>query len=111
MPRIVDHSPPDPDPEILAGELAETWANTLRDADWATRLNLMGAIHDQLRADVASLETYCAASPLLVAQLIRQLGNEPVDCLEQAHIYSNSAEERHRRLAGDWLRRHQGSAC
>ncbi|MFP6747375.1 MAG: hypothetical protein VCD66_07265 [Alphaproteobacteria bacterium] len=61
-------------------------------------------LHDQLRSDFVDFETFCHVFPNLIAQTIERLGASPVTELDQAHIYSNSANTAHRKEAGAWLK-------
>jgi hypothetical protein len=92
----------------LTNELLDRWTPALQGKDWGKRLVLLGEIHEQLQEDIKDLETYCAVSPLFIAGVIDRLGDGDIESLEQAHIYSNSGDENHRRLAGLWLAKHQG---
>ena len=104
MPRVVTQQLPQKSPQQLAEELAELWADTLAAATWPDRLQLLGDIHDQIRSDIGDLDVYCAVSPIFVAGLLERMEGGGITCVEQAHIYSNSADKRHRDAAGKWLK-------
>lgn len=74
--------------------------------DWPGRMDALMQLHDQLRGDFVDFETFCQVFPNFIAQTIERLGASPVAELDQAHIYSNSANAAHRREAGGWLKDH-----
>jgi len=93
--------------EQLSTELAARWVRTFAAKDWRERLELLNQVHEQLQEDLRNLELYSAVSPLFIRKLIERLPNGPVRSLPQAHIYANSADEGHRRAAGEWLAAHK----
>jgi hypothetical protein len=95
---------PETEPEVLARELVELWADTLALEPWSKRLEMLNGIHEQLIADIGDFEQYCEVSPRFVAGLIEHWKPERITCVEQAHIYANSGNEDHRKTAGDWLK-------
>lgn len=95
---------PDTDPDILAAELVDLWADTLAVEPWPKRIEMLNGIHEQLLQDIGDFERYCVVSPKFVEGLILKWKAERISCLEQAHIYANSGLEAHRKAAGDWLK-------
>jgi len=94
---------PDATVVSLAKELASRWVPQLRNKSWNERLRLLQQIHEQLQEDLEDLDLYSEISPQLIREIIERLPQEPIASFEQAHIYSNSADRRHRRMAGEWL--------
>lgn len=88
--------------EELAEELADFWLSALAETDWEGRLNMLGEIHAQLRADLESQSEYDALSPRFVAAIIERLGSPPVDNDAQAEVYGYSIIERHQDAARAW---------
>ena len=74
--------------------------------DWSARLRLLNEMHEQLLEDLGDLDIYCAVSPIFIRQLVHALADGPITSIAQAHIYANSADEEHRRAAGQWLALH-----
>lgn len=91
--------------DALANELAERWAPLMRPMDWRQRLRVLGEIHEKLLEDLGNFDVYAELSPRFIARLIEQMSNGAVISLEQAHIYANSGDPRHRAASGDWFRR------
>jgi hypothetical protein len=89
----------------LATKLAQQWLPLLAPRDWKGRLDLLHMIHEQLQEDLNDLDVYCQVSPILVEKIIDLLGDSEVSSREQAHVYANSANPAHRRVAGEWLAR------
>jgi len=89
-------------------ELVHRWAAPLERKSWAERLTLLNEIHDHLMEELETFEELCEIFPRLVAGLIEHLGADDVTSLEQAHIYANSIDVEHRKVAGAWLAAHQG---
>lgn len=102
-----DPENPDSELEPLVEELVQRWLRQFKDQSWAERLELLNEMHEQLLEDLGDMDLYCAVSPLFIARLIEALAEDPIGSMAQAHIYANSANEEHRRAAGDWLARHQ----
>lgn len=98
-----------PSPVALAKELSEFWINWLRPKSWAERLELLIEVHEQIREDIGDFETFCEVSPVFISRIIEMIGVSPIDNVEQAHIYSNSADKAHRDAAGAWLANHHAS--
>lgn len=90
----------------LARELVDRCADLLLDKSWPERLRALMEMHDQLRDDIEDFAVFCEVFPLFIQALIERLGISEIECLEQAHIYANSADEAHRQAAGAWMRRH-----
>ncbi len=93
----------DPAVEDLAKELAARWMPQLLRKSWPERLNLLQQIHEQLQEDLEDLSLFSEISPALIREIIEGLSDGPIVSFEQAHIYSNSADHDHRRVAGEWL--------
>src|SRR5579863_8632228 len=91
--------------EQLAEELVMRWGPLFVDKSWAERLRLLNEVHEQLQEDLGDLDLYSEISPLFIRKLIVSLKSGPVQSIEQAQIYANSADELHRREAGAWLAR------
>ena len=96
--------------ESLVAELVGRWLPLFATEDWPGRLKLLHQMHEQLQDDLGQLELYTAVSPALIRELLEQLSAGPITCTAQAHIYANSGDERHRRMAGEWLELHQSRA-
>lgn len=94
----------DTPPELLADEWANRCLGPLRALSWPDRLVALKEMHDQLRDDFRDFTVFCEVFPQFVRILVERLGNEPVNCLDQAHIYANSADPDHRAMAGAWLK-------
>jgi hypothetical protein len=94
---------PSPAAERLADELTRRWSPAFAPKNWAERLELLNQLHEQLLEDLGDLDLYCAVSPLFISKLIVGLSEGPVTSAAQAHIYANSADDEHRRAAGEWL--------
>lgn len=93
--------------DLLVAELVRRWLPLFATEDWPGRLKLLHQMHEQLQEDLGQLELYTAVSPALIRELLEQLSAGPITCTAQAHIYANSDDERHRRMAGEWLDLHQ----
>lgn len=91
--------------EALATELAERWAPMMERMDWPERLQLLGEIHEKLLEDLGNFDIYAELSPRFIARLLDRVGNGTISSAAQAHIFANSAEDRHRRASGEWFRR------
>jgi len=91
--------------EALATELAERWAPMMERMDWQERLRLLGEIHEKLLEDLGNFDIYAELSPRFIAKLVDRIGNGTVSSAEQAHVFANSGEARHRRASGEWFRR------
>ena len=91
----------------LAAELVGRWLPLFAAEDWPERLKLLHQMHEQLQEDLRQIELYSAVSPAFIRELVEQLSAGPITCTAQAHIYANSDDERHRRMAGEWLDLHQ----
>jgi len=89
--------------EKLAAELAARWTSVFVSMSWPDRLGLLNQVHEQLQEDLHDLRMYSAVSPIFIRKLIEKLPDGPVNSVEQAHIYANSGDENHRRIAGEWL--------
>lgn len=89
----------------LAEELAEFWLSAMLRTHWHQRVQLLNAVHEQLRIDLETRAEYDALSPRFVAAVIERLGAPPVANPAQAQIYALSANEFHREAAGAWLPR------
>lgn len=87
----------------LAVELAERWLGPIRAVDWAGRLSLLNEIHDHLREEIPDFGRFCDVFPEFVAELIRRIDDPTVRSSDQAHIFANSADERHRQAAAAWF--------
>jgi len=96
--------------ESLVAELVGRWLPVFAAEDWPERLQLLHQMHEQLQEDLGQMELYSAVSPALIRELVEQLSAGAITCTAQAHIYANSDDERHRRMAGDWLDLHQSPA-
>ena len=92
------------DTDRLAEELVDRWSAALARRDWPERLQLLSDIHEKLREDVDSIETYADLSPRFIASLVDRLGDIEVTCAEQAHVYANSGRSDHREAAGRYFR-------
>lgn len=88
------------DTDGLADELVDRWSGALARRTWAERLQLLSDIHEKLKEDVDSLETFAELSPRFIERLVDRLGEPEVTCSEQAHIYANSRRGDHREAAG-----------
>jgi hypothetical protein len=93
----------------LIGELVDRWAPMMQSRSWAGRLALLAEIHEQLLEDLGNFDVFAEVSPRFIAGLIERLDEGLVDNAEQAHIYANSGDERHRRMAGDWFEANRGN--
>jgi hypothetical protein len=91
----------------LVAELVSRWLPLFAAEDWLERLKLLHQMHEQLQEDLGQIELYTAVSPAFIRELLEGLSAGPITCTAQAHIYANSADERHRRMAGEWLDLHQ----
>lgn len=91
---------------LLAEDLVRRWMPDFATRDWGARLRLLNEMHEQLLEDLGDLDLYCAVSPIFIRQLIDELADGPINSVAQAHIYANSADEEHRRAAGEWLAHH-----
>jgi len=98
-----------PDADQLASELARRWRPSLVNQNWAGRVDLIRQMHEQLQDDLEDLQLYAEVSPLLIKKIIDALGAGPIESVEQAHVYANSADKKHRDAAGAWLGRQQKS--
>lgn len=87
----------------LAVELAERWLEPMRAVDWAERLSLLNDIHDYLREEIPDFGKFCDVFPQFIAELITRLSDRDVRSSDQAHIFANSADERHRQAAAAWF--------
>ena len=87
----------------LAVELAERWLGPIRAADWAGRLSLLNDVHDHLREEIPDFDRFCDVFPQFIAELIRRIADPTVRSSDQAHIFANSADERHRQAAAAWF--------
>ena len=96
--------------DSLVAELVSRWLPLFAAEDWPERLKLLHQMHEQLQEDLGQMELYSAVSPALIHELLEQLAAGPITCTAQAHIYANSDDERHRRMAGEWLDLHQSRA-
>lgn len=96
--------------DVLSDELVNRWSARFLQETWPARLELLQQVHDQLKDDLKDMALYCAISPVLVQKFIERLPAEPIASVPQAQIYANSASDEHRRLAGQWLRAHQGAS-
>jgi len=94
--------------EALAWELADRWAPMMERMDWPGRLRLLGEIHEKLLEDLGNFDIYAELSPRFIARLLDRVGNGTITTAEQAHIFANSCEDRHRRASGEWFRRSRG---
>jgi hypothetical protein len=90
-------------PKDLATELIERWYEPIQTRSWPGRLELLTDIHEQLQVDIGDFDIYSEVSPQFIAGLIARLGTDEIGCIEQAHVYSNSGNDRHREMAGLWL--------
>jgi hypothetical protein len=91
------------DTDRLAEELVDRWTAALARRDWPQRLELLTDIHEKLKEDVDSIETYAEVSPRFIGRLVDRLGYPEVTCEEQAHIYANSNRSDHREAAGRYF--------
>jgi hypothetical protein len=98
---------PDRNVKSLVEELVRRWTPDFAVRDWPGRLALLNQMHEQLLEDLGDVDLYCAVSPVFIRRLIENLSDGPVTSVAQAHIYANSADEEHRRVAGEWLARHK----
>ena len=90
----------------LAEELTDFWWSAIRPAEWDRRMQILGEIHLQLQADLASHAEVDALWGRFVATVIERLGFPPVEGVSQARIYVRSGDVRHRSAAAAWhLRR------
>lgn len=87
----------------LALELAERWLRPIRAVDWPERLSLLNDIHDYLREEIPDFAQFCDVFPHFIAELIERLGDPVVHSSDQAHIFANSADARHRQAAAAWF--------
>ena len=92
------------DTDRLAEELVDRWGTALARRTWSERLQLLSDIHEKLREDVDSIETYADLSTRFIASLVDRLGDAEVTCVEQAHVYANSRRADHREAAGRFFR-------
>lgn len=91
----------------LVGELVSRWLPLFAAKNWPGRLELLHQVHEQLREDLGQIELYSAVSPAFIRELLEGLSAGPITCVEQAHIYANSDDLSHRRMAGEWLDVHR----
>jgi hypothetical protein len=91
----------------LVAELVSRWLPLFAGKDWPERLDLLHQVHEQLQEDLGQIELYSAVSPAFIRELLEGLSVSPITCVAQAHIYANSDDEFHRRLAGEWLDTYQ----
>ncbi len=91
----------------LVGELVSRWLPSFAGKEWPERLILLHQLHEQLQEDLGEIELYSAVSAAFIRELIEGLSAGPITCMAQAHIYANSDDHRHRRMAGEWLEMHQ----
>jgi hypothetical protein len=89
--------------QALAIELAERWYPLLAGKSWPERLALLHQIHEQLQEDLEDIAFYSRVSPIFIQKVVDALGGGPVLSREQAHIYANSGDPEHRRMAGAWF--------
>lgn len=90
----------------LAEELADFWFSALEHGNWEQRLHVLGKIHEQLRADLATEAEYAAISPQFVATIIERLGAPALEVEAQSKIYALSANELHRDASRAWSLQH-----
>lgn len=93
------------DIKTLVNEYRTAWEGALQGLSWPERLQKLDEIHAQLYKRVGNEIAFRRASPELVAELIRGLGQPPVNSMAQAKVYSNSGDPRHRRAAERYLAR------
>lgn len=86
----------------LVEELADFWFSALEQGNWEQCLQVLGKIHDQLRADLATEAEYREISPRFVAAIIERWGSPPVEAEAQAKIYALSAKEVHQDASRAW---------
>lgn len=90
----------------LAEELADFWFSALEHGNWEQRLHVLGKIHEQLHADLATEAEYCRISPMFVSMVIERLGAPALESEAQAKIYALSENEVHRDASRAWSLQH-----
>jgi hypothetical protein len=91
----------------LIDELVDRWAPIMQSKSWARRLALLAEIHEQLLEDLGNFDVFAEVTPHFIAKLVDRLDDGEIGSEEQAHIYANSGDPRHRRLAGAWFQTHR----
>ncbi len=90
--------------EALAQELSERWVKQLTDKDWKKRLYLINDLYEYMRDTIPDFDVFCDVFPNTIARILYKLGPSEITCAEQAHIFANSGDPRHREQAGTWFR-------
>lgn len=101
---------PGPDAD-LAIELARRWLEPLQVRTWEERLTLLNDIHDHLREVIPDFDRFCRVFPQFIAELVVLLDDMEIRSAAQAHVFANSGDPEHRKMAGEWLAKHQGRRC
>ena len=91
-------------PRQLPKELSQIWARQLVPADWDTRVFLINDFHDNLKEMIPDFEEFCEVFPAIVMETLNLIGENEITCDAQAHIFANSADQKHRLMARDWFR-------
>ncbi len=91
-------------PEQLPKELAQIWARQLKPLSWEKRVLLMNDFHENLQEMIPDFGEFCEVFPAIVTETLELIDDPEISCDAQAHIFANSADEKHRRLAGAWFR-------
>lgn len=93
--------------EELAQELSDRWVKQLEDKDWKNRLYLINDLYEYMRDTIPDFDVFCDVFPNTIAKVLDKLETREITCAEQAHIFANSGNPRHRDQAGEWFRRHR----
>ena len=88
----------------LPKELSQIWARQLKPLDWDKRVLLINDFHDNLKEMIPNFEEFCDVFPAIVRETLVLIGEDEILCDAQAHIFANSADQKHRLMAGDWFR-------
>lgn len=90
--------------EQLPKELAQIWARQLKPLSWEKRVQLMNEFHENLKEMIPDFGEFCEVFPEIVTETLNQINEHDIACDAQAHIFANSADEKHRQRAGAWFR-------
>jgi hypothetical protein len=90
----------------LTTELVSRLGKMLRPKTWPERFAALVEMHDQLIDDIEDYGVFCDIFPKVIEGVVKELGGGKIASLEQAQIYSNSANPGHRDSAGTWIAQH-----
>ena len=98
----------DPQPNYeFAIEVARVWIGQLRGKNWNERLIVIADLFEYMRESIRDLDDFAEVFPIAVAEIICGLNEPQISCVEQAHLWANSSDARHRDAAGIWLRQNK----